>query len=297
LVSWSRIDQFGEGAQLLNLDLNNQHLRELSMIEASEARETLHPLITLDRDTGNGFAISCRHYASADEVEVVAIRLDKEDSLKRGGGARRKNTEKMAMDELTLRKSEARARTSLKRKVLSMSADRMLTLTFKDNVEDITVAWDRFKYFCKLMRFRYRDRFQYVAVPEYQKRGAVHFHLALSDYYHIQTVRRFWLKAVGRFGGNVDITSPRKFGKKSWNPKRIANYISKYLSKTDSVDFNKRRYSTGGKIQVPDPERGWLALGVPVVQVMRQVVEALTRKQVACVWESEGFFGITYVST
>lgn len=263
---------------------------------SSEASRELHPLITEGRDTGNGYYISCRHYP-CDEVEVCAIKLESEDSLRRGGGAKRKTDDKEKMEAPVLAKSCARARTTVRRKALAMQADRMLTLTFRENLEDIDVAWERFKYFSKLMRFRYREKWQYIAVPEYQKRGAVHFHLAISGYYHIQTIRRLWLRAVGRYGGNVDITSPRKFGKRSWNPKRISNYISKYISKDEVVGFNKRRYSTGGKIQLPEPQRGWLALGVPVIQVMRQVVEGLTRKRVETIWECEGYFGITYLST
>lgn len=259
-------------------------------------RGELHPLITMGRDTGNGYYISCRHYP-CDEVEVCAIKLESHDSLRRGGGAKRKTDDKEKMELPVLAKSCARARTNVRRKALAMQADRMLTLTFRENLEDIDIAWDRFKYFSKLMRFRYREKWQYIAVPEYQKRGAVHFHLAISGYYHVQTIRRLWGRAVGRFGGNVDITSPKKFGKKSWNPKRISNYISKYIAKDDSVEFNKRRYSTGGKIQLPEPQRGWLALGVPVIQVMRQVVERLSRKQVTTVWEIDGYFGITYLST
>jgi hypothetical protein len=258
--------------------------------------EGLHPLITKGRDTGNGFYISCRHYA-CDEVEISAIQLTAEDSLRRGGGAKRKTDSKENMDNPTLQKSCARARTTVRRKALAMMADRMLTLTFRENLEDIDLAWERFKYFSKLMRFRYRDKWQYIAVPEYQQRGAVHFHLAISGYYHIQTIRRLWLRAVGIYGGNVDITNPKKFGKKSWNPKRISQYITKYISKSDSVDFNKRRFSSGGNIQLPIPEKGWLALGVPHVQVMRQVIDKLSRKQVSTIWEFEGYFGITYLST
>ncbi|OZY85134.1 hypothetical protein CBP51_18555 [Cellvibrio mixtus] len=100
----------------------------------------LHPLITPGRDTGNGYAISCRYYP-CDEVEVTAIQLGYEDSLKRGGGAKRKTDSKESMDAPTLAKSCARARTTVRRKALSMQADRMLTLTFKDNLEDIDVAW------------------------------------------------------------------------------------------------------------------------------------------------------------
>ncbi|MDO3651342.1 rolling circle replication-associated protein, partial [Nocardia mangyaensis] len=228
---------------------------------------------------------------------MVAIRLGSEDSLKRGGGAKRKNAEKSAMDESTLNKSIARAKVNVRRKAMSMNADRMLTLTFRENVTDIDTAWDCFKYFCKLMRFRYRDKFQYIAVPEYQKRGAVHVHVAINCYYHANTVRRFWHRAAGQFQGNIDITSPRKIAKNSWNPKRIANYLSKYLTKNDSVEFNRRRYSSGGKITLPEPIRGWLALGVPLISIMGDCIGKLTRKQVSCVWESEGYFGITYLST
>ncbi len=259
--------------------------------------EALHPLITKGRDTGNGYAISTRYYAGCDEVEVTAIQLGYEDSLKRGGGGKRKTDSKENMDASTLAKSCNRARTVVRRKALAMLADRMLTLTFRENVTDISEAWKCFKYFSKLCKKRFKERWRYIAVPEYQKRGAVHFHICLSGYFHIKTIRHFWLKAVGDYQGNVDITSPEKFGKKSWNPKRIANYLSKYLSKNDSVEFNKRRYSSGGDIQLPEPVCGWLALGVPVMKVMCEIVDSISRKQVTTMWESEGYFGITYVST
>lgn len=261
-----------------------------------EAVKELHPLITEGRDTGNGYYISCRHYP-CDEVEISAIKLGPDDSLRRGGGAKRKNEKKDDMDSPTLAKSSARSRTVVRRKALSMEADRMLTLTFRENVTDIDEAWSVFKYFCKLMRFRYKERFIYIAVPEYQKRGAVHFHLAMKGYFCVKIIRHLWLRAAGKFEGNVDITSPKKFGKKSWNPKRIGQYISKYLTKTDSVNFNKKRYSTGGEIQLPEPIRGWLALGVPVIKIMSEVIESISRKQISTIWESEGYFGITYCST
>lgn len=291
---------FGEGAQPPNLDLKYQHLREFLLSfgfhDSGEAAE-IHPLITPDRVVGNGHYFNVRHYPDVDEVEICAIRLDHGDSLRRGGGAKRKNTDKASMDEATATKSANRARTAIRRKCLAMGADRMLTLTFQENVTDLEESWGCFKYFTKLMRSFYKDKFSYVAVPEYQKRGAVHFHLALKGFHEVGIVRRFWRRAAGRRGGNIDITSPKKFGKRSWNPKRIAVYLAKYLSKNDSVQFNKRRYSSGGKIQLPDPERGWLALGVPVGQVMVQIVERRTRKRVETMWESEGFFGITYCST
>lgn len=265
------------------------------MSEAQSLSE-YHPLITPGRDTGNGHYISARKFPTGD-VELTSIQLSHEDSLRRGGGAKRKNNEKTEMEEVVLHKSITRARTMVRRKLLSMGADRLLTLTFRENVTDDQLAWDRFKYFNKLMRWRYGDRWTYVAVPEYQKRGAVHFHLAISGFYHANTVRRLWSRAVGKLGGNIDITSPRKAQKNSWNPKRIANYLSKYITKSESTDFNRRRYSSGGKIEVPQPLTGWLALGASTTSVLWSAVEKMTRKPVREYWESEGYFDIIFIST
>ena len=255
----------------------------------------LHPLIMEKRTTGVGYHVSCTEYASG-EMELTAIKLTAEDSLTRGGGAKRKTDDKEKMEVPTLQKSQGRARRTVRKKCLSMNADRMLTLTFRENVTDIEEAWSCFKYFCKLMRWRYKDRFQYVAVPEYQKRGAVHFHLALSGFYHVNTVRRFWKRAVGHRDGNIDITSPRRHGKRSWNPKRIAQYLAKYITKNDSVDFNKRRYSSGGKIQTPPAVKGWLPSTELVHFIFDQVFE-MRGKRIDLAWELEGYFGIIYRST
>jgi hypothetical protein len=256
----------------------------------------MHPMITKHRDTGNGYYISMRRYPTQD-VEAVAIKLSHEDSLRRGGGAKRKNNEKSEMDDDTLKKSIQRARTTVRRKLLSLCADRLLTLTFHENVTNDQVAWDRFKYFNKLMRFRYGDKWAYVAVPEYQKRGAVHFHLAIVGYYHANTVRRLWRRACGKLGGNVDITSPRKAEKNSWNPKRIANYLSKYITKTETADFNARRFSSGGKIQIPPAVTGWMACGGSTSSALWDVAQQLTHKPVREYWESEGYFDLIMIST
>lgn len=254
-----------------------------------------HPLITPGRDTGNGFYLSARRYPSGD-VEAIAMQLNADDSLKRGGGHKRKNSKKTEMTEEVLTKSLVRAKVAIRRRVLSMQADRMLTLTFRENITDISEAWGCFHYFGKLMRKSF-ESFQYVVVPEFQSRGAVHFHLAIRGYYPVQLVRKHWLRAVGQRGGNIDITSPRKAEKNSWNPKRIANYIAKYITKTDVVAFNKRRYASGGKIEIPAPICGWLALGVPVVVVLTQALNEMTDKPVAEIWEADNYFSLVKIST
>lgn len=272
----------------------NEEQRERFLAELNPEKHS--DLITEKRETGNANYAILRKYKSGD-AEACCLKLESGEQLRRGGGAKRKNTEKQSMDIQTLQKSRQRARTQVRRKCMSGGIDRMLTLTFKENVGDLKEAWQVFKYFSKLMAWRYKERWFYVCVPEFQQRGAVHFHLAISGFFLANTVRRFWLRASGVRGGNVDITPPRRIGKKSWNPRRIASYLSKYLTKHETVDFNGRRYSSGGKIPPPDCTRGWLALGLDLHRFFPQVFKEFTRKKIDVIWESDDNRGIFFCST
>ncbi|MCU7812603.1 MAG: hypothetical protein KZQ77_15450 [Candidatus Thiodiazotropha sp. (ex Notomyrtea botanica)] len=223
------------------------------------------------------------------------MNLDYEQSLKMGGGGKRRNTTRTEMDEETLRKSQRRAKKIIRQKILTFQADRLLTLTYRENMSDLSTAWKHFNAFNRLMKWRYKENWQYVCVPEYQKRGAVHFHLAVKGYFHANTVRKFWKQAI-KGEGNIDISSPtRRNGSVTRSPKKIAGYISKYLTKQDSTEFNKRRYSSSA-LQLPPIITGWLALGVPVIQVLMSIVSAQTRKA-ASVFEADGYLPLVIVST
>lgn len=257
----------------------------------------LHPLVDSTRTTGPGYYLSCRNYPTGDS-ELVAIRLNSDQSMNKGGGAKRRAKNKDESDPEVQAKSMQRARSTIRRRILSMQADRLLTLTFRANVTDLGEAYRCFKRFCRLMRWRFGgSRWCYVAAPEYQERGAVHFHLAVRGYFPVNTVRELWRRSTGEHGGNIDITSPRNIKKQSWNPRRIAQYLSKYVGKLDSVEFNRKRYSSGGEIVIPPSVTGWLALGASVGQVMRQIMEQVTRKPVSKFWESEDRKGLVYLST
>jgi hypothetical protein len=262
-----------------------------------ECNTRLHDLITESRDGGNGYYVSCRKYPESDEVEISGIKLMNRESLQRGGGGKRKHRDKAEMDEATLSKSISRAKRNVRRSCLAMNCDRMLTLTFRANVTELDEAHRVFNYFNKLMKKQFGESWRYVCVPEYQKRGAVHFHIAISGHKPVKKVRELWRRATGERGGNIDITSSRKANKNGWNAKRVANYISKYLVKSDDVAFNKRRYSKGGNIVIPEPVTGWLGYGAPVVHVFRQVIESLSQKELAYSYESEGDGRIIYCST
>jgi hypothetical protein len=54
--------------------------------------------------------------------------------------------------------------------------DKFLTLTFAENITDVKVANKEFKKGIKRLRYLYPD-LKYLAVIEFQERGAVHYHM------------------------------------------------------------------------------------------------------------------------
>ncbi len=268
---------------------------DLTMNTSLPALTDFFPLATENRDSGNTWYLSVKFFNSGD-VEAMALKLNSDDSIRRGGGAKRENTEKKEMDAITLSKSQSRAKKTIRHRLMQMCSDRMLTLTYKENMTDLKQGWSDIKKFSRLMKEAFPEDWSYVCVPEFQKRGAVHFHMGISGYYPVNKVRAIWRAVVGE--GNIDVTSPRQtIGKDSWNPKRIANYLGKYLSKEDSVEFNKRRYSSTS-ITLPTPITGWLALGLPIVSVLSSIITKMTAKEVGSVWSSDdGYFPIAMVST
>lgn len=122
--------------------------------------------------------------------------------------------------------SARRAATELRRSLLAICADRMLTLTYAENMTDREQAIKDLMRFIRVMRKKF-PRWQSVAVLEYQKRGAVHFHIGLGGFYDINDVRAAWENIVGRGAVNMAF-EPRGKGNSC---SKLAGYMAKYLSK------------------------------------------------------------------
>ena len=146
----------------------------------------------------------------------------------------------------------SRAKQTVLRKCLAISAHRMLTFTMPGadsfNSQELDAAWTMFSRWLQRMR---RDgfAFRYVAVPETQKRGAWHFHVAIDEFLPIRVVQRHW-SACG--GGNVDV---KHFNNRPCSNKveGCAKYIGKYIGKElEGAEFGRKRYraSTGIVIDI-----------------------------------------------
>jgi len=101
------------------------------------------------------------------------------------------------------------------------------TLTYKENMTDRKTAVNDFNLFMKRLNYRLKwGSLAYVAVMERQKRGAIHFHLALNKRIEFETMGNVWglgFVMVSQFSGELD---------------RVAGYMSKYLKKEMENDLN-----------------------------------------------------------
>ena len=125
----------------------------------------------------------------------------------------------------------------------------LLTLTFEENIQDLKTANRMFSKF--IQRFNYmltgkkKAYLQYLGVVEFQKRGAIHYHVMIFNLPYIkhkvyETIRELWGK------GRIEL-------KKVDTIERLINYLSKYMIKdfTNKKLTNKKRYFTSRKIKRP----------------------------------------------
>lgn len=163
-----------------------------------------------------------------------------------------------------------RAKTRVRHLCKVQGLETLLTLTYRENMQDPARAWKDLKEFVRRIR-RTLPGFAFVAVPERQARGAIHWHLAVHRLPAVlgarngvkvksfNVVRAIWASVVGKVGdqsgGNVDVSRRRRSAQKS--AAKVAAYISKYVSKGfgDDALTGAHRYSSSQGIVVPRPER------------------------------------------
>lgn len=154
---------------------------------------------------------------STSSIDVPSVVSDRKDILSERELGRR-------------RSSSGRASLAFRRLVSAnlIGTDRpiLLALTYAENFGDLRGAYKDFTTFIQALRYRFGKDFRYVAVPEFQKRGAVHFHALFwglpSQLVLSERSTRFIAGIWGH--GFVDVVQT------DGNIK-ISGYLSKYMAK------------------------------------------------------------------
>lgn len=134
-----------------------------------------------------------------------------------------------------------RTRTVIRRLInANPELDEFVTLTFKENITDITIANRHFSKF--IMRLKYKHpNLKYVAVIEFQRRGAVHYHLLMNiSYVKNIEIAQLWGHGFVKVN-KIDHVD------------NVGAYICKYLSK-DTIDtrmWNKKKFFCSKNLATP----------------------------------------------
>jgi hypothetical protein len=149
-----------------------------------------------------------------------------------------------------------RAKSKVSERCKAISADRMVTLTYRENMVDRDRALRDFKEFRR--RLGKVVHFHYVAVIEEQERGALHFHVAVSGKQNYVLLRSIWQSVLGRGAdgeqmGQVNVRNPNSFGFSIKGAHRLAAYIAKYCGKDMQCRaLNQKRYFASKAIVLPE---------------------------------------------
>jgi hypothetical protein len=163
---------------------------------------------------------------------------------KAGSGVRGRSKER----EKNIQRTTKRAGAELRRKVMAAGLDHLLTLTYRKNIQDKQKAWHDFEAFIRLVH-SHHAKWEYVAVPEYQERGAIHFHLGVKGYQDVALLRALWRRVVQ--DGNIDVNYIKSKKGYKWKRVGIARYLAKYIGKDMDTELNERRYRASLGITIP----------------------------------------------
>lgn len=127
----------------------------------------------------------------------------------------------------------------------------LLTLTYKENVQDYNKAYRDFYNFVKLIRYKYNLTLKYIRVIELQKRGAIHFHVIVFNpefcrisYNEIYSIWGHGAVHIRKIEVLDDVTADK-----------VGNYLGKYLTKSKEIAPNKKIYTTSRNIKRLEKQR------------------------------------------
>lgn len=148
--------------------------------------------------------------------------------------------EQNKIKKIRAKSSINRTKTMIRRLINSNPAlNKFLTLTFADNITDLKQTNYIFNQFIKRLTYKYPD-LKYVAVFEFQKRGAVHYHLLCNlPYVNSKKLEHIWQQ------GFIKIRQTN-------NVNNIGAYMSKYLGKEiDERTFGKKKFFRSQDLKEP----------------------------------------------
>lgn len=223
-------------------------------------------------DFGNGqLEVSLSRVTVWAEVETLTL-----EALEAAKEAAARHSEENAEErrQRSIRAAARRAKTRIRHCVKAMGGNTMLTVTYRENITDLSRLKKDLKEFNRRV-LRVWPGFRFVAGFEPQQRGAWHAHLAVPPvpaFLSKQKVKSYplllsiWRSVTKSAGGSVNIMRRKK--RHGQSLAAVASYLSKYLSKSfaDGEAWSNR-WTKYGPCEIP------AKLDLGVVAGLQQALE------------------------
>jgi len=145
-----------------------------------------------------------------------------------------------------------RAQVAFRRLVISnlTAASRpvLLTLTYRKNERSLSKAYKHFTAFVQSLRYCQKTQFKYIAVPEFQERGAVHFHALVWGLDEKMVLEERETRKIAKLWSHGFIYIKQTDGREG-----IAFYLAKYMVKAflDPQLKNQKSYVCSRNLERP----------------------------------------------
>ena len=207
--------------------------------------------------SGGGFEVVIHSINSQKHSDMASLHLP------RGARTERKG------DLESIEKARRRAKRAVRLKCKEMGADHLATFTTRGikTRPELVAIWGRFT---DLLTYHFKRKFEYVCVCEPHPTNPIHLHLHAAirgrmTIRELAIARRCWYVALGGNGkekgaqapGGMNIKQIRVNGGARKRMDKIASYISKYITKDDGAEFNKKRYWCS-RINLMEARAYWL---------------------------------------
>ncbi len=199
------------------------------------------------RDFGKGgLEITCKRHDLTLPNDIERARM-----LGAHARPRAKRGESEDRDK-SIESATKRARRMVRQRCKALAVDTMLTLNYRENMQDAKRLQADLQEFVRQLRKHY-SAFEYVAVVERQERGAFHIHMGTTGKFNFKLLHKIWFAIVGDGMGNVDVSIRKRKGRSHRH--KLAAYLSKYISKAfEDGELNAKRYWSSKGIQIPKQE-------------------------------------------
>ena len=124
----------------------------------------------------------------------------------------------------------------------------LITCTYKENQTDIKQGYADFTAFVQALRYKYGPLFRYIAVPEFQRRGAVHFHSLFWGLPETTVETERHTRLVAGLWGHGFV-----YVKMTDGNEKLSSYLAKYMAKS-FIDYrlkNQKAYTCSRNLLRP----------------------------------------------